>query len=74
MDGIVRRRTATPNITMKEMIPNGFNSKREASNNQNDYGAIDMKVMIPGGWNSQRDVSNVYHNPAFLKVPWRRKG
>ena len=59
MDGIVRRRTATPNITMKEMIPNGFNSKREASNNQNDYGAIDMKVMIPGGWNSQREDSNV---------------
>ena len=43
---------------MKEMIPNGFNSKREASNNQNDYGTIDMKVMIPGGWNSQREVCN----------------
>ena len=42
------------------MIPNGLNSKREASNNnQNDYGAIDMKMMIPGGWDSQREVSNV---------------
>ena len=54
MDEIVRRRTATPKRTIallkeKEMIPNGFNSTREYSNNQNDYGAIDM---IPGGWNS----------------------
>ena len=59
MDGRVRRRAATSNITIKEMIPNGLNSKREASNNQNEYGAIDMKVMISGGWNSQREVSNV---------------
>ena len=59
MDGIVGIRTATPNITIKDMIQNGFNSKREASNNQKDYGTIDMKVMIPGGWNSQREVSNV---------------
>ena len=43
---------------MKEMIPNGFNSKREASNNHKDYGAIDMIVMIPCGWNSQREVRN----------------
>ena len=41
------------------MVPNGLNSKREASNNQNDYVAVDMKLMIPGGWDSQREVSNV---------------
>ena len=42
-----------------ETIPDGWNIKREASNNQPDLGAIDMKVMIPSGWNSQREVSNV---------------
>ena len=48
MDGLV--------INIKEMIQNGLNSKRKASNNQDAYGAIDMKVMIPGGW---REPSNV---------------
>ena len=41
------------------MIPDRWNSKREASNYQHDLGAINKKVMIPGGWNSQREVSNV---------------
>ena len=56
LDGIVRGRPATPNRTLAcsscavgETIPDGWNSKREASNNQDDLGAIDMKVMIPGG-------------------------
>ena len=49
------------------MVPNGVNSKRKASNNQNDYGATDIKVMIPGGWNSQREARNVQHNPGPVK-------
>ena len=53
------------------MIPNVFNSKREANNDQNDYDAIDMKVMIPGGWNSQRAMFNIIL--VLLKVSWQRK-
>ena len=65
LDGMVRGRPATPNInlacwscTVGETIPDGWSSKREASNNQHDIGAIDKKEMIPGGWNSQKKDSN----------------
>ena len=58
----------------KEMIPNGFNSKIEASNNQNDYGAIDMKVifLVDG---IVRGIIAMYNRIlALLKVPWQIKG
>ena len=52
------------------MIPDGFNSKREASNNQHDLGAIDKKEMIPGGWNSQGRQAILIIILALFKVPW----
>jgi hypothetical protein len=44
LDEIVRRRPATPNkpraLLKNEMNPDGCNSKREASNNKHELGAI----------------------------------
>ena len=40
------------------LIPDGWISKMEASNNKHYFGIIDKKEMIPGGWNSQEKDSN----------------
>ena len=65
LDGIVKREAGNTQhkpgllkMYCKKTIPDGWSSKREASNNQHDLGAIDKKEMIPGGWNSQKKDSN----------------
>ena len=82
LDGIVRGRPANTQqnpgpvedvLQERETIPDGWNSKREASNSQHDFGAIDKKEMIPSGWSSQREVSNVQHNPGPVKGALEKK-
>ena len=57
----------------KEIIPGGFNSKRESSNNQHDLSAIEKKEMIPGGWSSQREANNTQHDPSPIQSHLEKK-
>ena len=54
-------------------MTDGWNSKREASNNQHDLCTIDKKETIPGGCNSQGRLAITNIILALFKVPLRRK-
>ena len=64
-DGIVRRTPVSPNMILgqfkalqeKERIPDGWNSKREASNNQHGLGAIDKN---DSWWMEQSEEGKQY--------------
>ena len=47
----------------KEMIPDGWNIRRETGNTQHDLDTINKKKMIPGGRNSQWEAQNTQYGP-----------
>ena len=50
-----------------EMMPIGWNIKKEARNSQPVQSALEKKEMIPGGWISQRKAANTQHHPGLVK-------
>ena len=56
--GNTQQKPGLSKLYCRKTIPDGWISKREASNNQHDFCAIDKKEMIPGGWNGQKKKTN----------------
>ena len=56
------------------MIPDGWNSEEEASNNKHDLGtvvsAVNEKKRIPGVVRDRPESPNI--TLSILKTPWRR--
>ena len=66
-------RPAEKMLQEKKINPDGWNSQREANDNQHNLSAIGKKEIIPGEWNRHEMQAILNIILALFQMPWRSK-